>query len=713
MFLNNMNIDEILKKGKEVGVNDVVDKGRVIKQPEVEQPKESIIGGLKSDIQERGKKVAESYERQKKGEQTPMETGLQLAGQTVGASFDVFGRALQGAFRSMPDFLENPIRNTSKTIAGTVLNTEVGRQALEAIHGGIEEYQLWKERHPRAAANIESTINIASLFPVRAGVKIAARAVPFVGEFAGKTAQTLEKGLQKQVSREALEIIKPVLNKQQRISALESGRATQTGRIFKGIDLVPSEIDKKVAKAVEDVVSKSKSAVDNLDAITTKIKVVSEEVGKELKNNNSIFNKNQFKSILENAKEESKVVFASDLAEEKAYNSIIDEMMRIQAKRKSTISDLWEARKEFDSIIEQKFPKVFDKIAGDNIRSNAIMDVRRAVNDFIGSRLPEGNMFKGTLKELSSMYQARTNIATKVQGIVGKPKLKRIIDTFKENQAVYLATGGILTFGALTGILTNPIVMGSLLIGGSVKVGKAVVTSKLLKKSLIQFMKGLERKALPKTEEGLIKFTRDKQAVQEIIDTIDEQQIGLSIRDVSRESSFKSGEIPEKLLQEARKYKSAEEFVEGQQKLFRGGEKLDVARINDEGVPFSVDNKVAEQFARIKNQFDAGSVGQALGKKPGQNIVESFYITPEAKIATRADVPDEVFNAYKQANPLTKPNVAEPIINKWAKENGFDAIDYRTLGKTSTKEAEIKILNPNVLKTKSQLTDIWNKANKK
>jgi len=165
------------------------------------------------------------------------------------------------------------------------------------------------------------------------------------------------------------------------------------------------------------------------------------------------------------------------------------------------------------------------------------------------------------------------------------------------------------------------------------------------------------------------------------------------------------------LIEEARKYKTAEEFVKAQgQPLFRGGEKLDVARINEEGLPLTLDNKVAEYFARIKNQFDASPAGRILGKKTGQNIVETYFISSQAKIATRADVPDNVFKAYKEANPLTKPNIAEPIINKWARENGFDAIDFRTLGKTSAKEAEIKILNPDILITKSQLIDIWNKA---
>ena len=160
------------------------------------------------------------------------------------------------------------------------------------------------------------------------------------------------------------------------------------------------------------------------------------------------------------------------------------------------------------------------------------------------------------------------------------------------------------------------------------------------------------------------------------------------------------------------KYKSVEEFVKAQGKtVYRGGKKLDVSKINEEGLPVTYDKKVADKFARIKNQFAESPAGQVMGYQKGQNIVENYQLIPNARIATRSDIPDNIFNAYKQANPLTKPEIAEPIITKWAKENGFDAIDFRTLGKTSAKEAEIKILNPDIIKTKSQLTDIWNKAN--
>lgn len=161
-------------------------------------------------------------------------------------------------------------------------------------------------------------------------------------------------------------------------------------------------------------------------------------------------------------------------------------------------------------------------------------------------------------------------------------------------------------------------------------------------------------------------------------------------------------------------FSSAEEFVKAQgDTVFRGGQPLDISKINEEGLPVSLNKKVAEQFALSKNQFAESPAGQIMGYKKGQNIVETYRISPNAKIATRADIPDDVYAAYKQARPSTNPGVAEPIVNNWAKKNGFDAIDFRTLGTISAEEAEIKILNSEILRTESQLIDIWNKANNK
>jgi len=194
-------------------------------------------------------------------------------------------------------------------------------------------------------------------------------------------------------------------------------------------------------------------------------------------------------------------------------------------------------------------------------------------------------------------------------------------------------------------------------------------------------------------------------AVKDVRDTALAKQAALDKSNVVAQAT--GGVKPlQPLAQEARKYKSAEEFVDSNIPVFRGGEAVRVTERGDRGLPVSTDRKVAETFLKAKQDFRKSL---PFLEKPSVSLEEGF-ISKSAKIATRKDIPDDIYISYRAADPLLKPDVAEPIIGKWAKANGFDAVDYRTLGKTSAKEAEIKVLNPDVLKTKQQLTDIYTQA---
>lgn len=130
-------------------------------------------------------------------------------------------------------------------------------------------------------------------------------------------------------------------------------------------------------------------------------------------------------------------------------------------------------------------------------------------------------------------------------------------------------------------------------------------------------------------------------------------------------------------------------------KLFRSGEKVDLSTIDDRGLPLTTDKKVAKEFLENKR---AGRRNLRIGGIITPDVqLEEFVLSPDAKIATKEDIPEDLFNAYKETKPLLNPEKGEAMLGRWAKENGFDAIDYRTLGKMSAKEAEIKVLNPNVL----------------
>ncbi len=150
----------------------------------------------------------------------------------------------------------------------------------------------------------------------------------------------------------------------------------------------------------------------------------------------------------------------------------------------------------------------------------------------------------------------------------------------------------------------------------------------------------------------------------------------------------------EPLAVEARKYKSAEEFVGSYQKVFRGGGTLDLSKITDKGIATTRIKSTAEKF-----MYPLLKRGE---------IVQELFISPEAKIAKLEEIPKKLIDDL--AREVRKEGLsvkAELEIINWAKYNGFDGIDFKN---TTGLRDEVRIINPDVIKTKQQLTDFYNQV---
>jgi hypothetical protein len=146
------------------------------------------------------------------------------------------------------------------------------------------------------------------------------------------------------------------------------------------------------------------------------------------------------------------------------------------------------------------------------------------------------------------------------------------------------------------------------------------------------------------------------------------------------------------LFEEAKKYKSAEEFVKAQgESLYRGGK--------DFNSSLSSDKKIATDFA----------------KNRGGDISE-YVLKSDSKVIKYEDIPGI---KYKGIDDYKVERYGDPLkfmegpleadyskAAKWAKDNGYDAVRFPT-------EREVRILNENTLTKKSQLTDIYNQAHTK
>lgn len=161
---------------------------------------------------------------------------------------------------------------------------------------------------------------------------------------------------------------------------------------------------------------------------------------------------------------------------------------------------------------------------------------------------------------------------------------------------------------------------------------------------------------------------------------------------------------PDPLLQEARKYKSAEEFVNKQSKVYHGTNVKNADMIEKDfrilspeehnKFPTTVvgDTQIGLSTSRDKGIADYFNSLQPTGK--GKTV--ELYLSPKTKIYK---LPDGI-NAIDELGTKKLQEL---------KKQGYDAIeDVSNIGG----ESEIRILNSNVALTKSQLTDLWNKANK-
>ncbi|MBC8384897.1 MAG: hypothetical protein H8E57_05215 [Candidatus Cloacimonetes bacterium] len=186
------------------------------------------------------------------------------------------------------------------------------------------------------------------------------------------------------------------------------------------------------------------------------------------------------------------------------------------------------------------------------------------------------------------------------------------------------------------------------------------------------------------------------------------------------------------LIEEAKKYKSAEEYVASKGKpLFHGtNEKFDAFDISK----FETMNKgdwgkgiYLEPSVRGAKYYRDLAVGyknkeaDAIYKKleampqsdPNWSSVRREWLDALEKARSDKDA-GAIVEAYlsKDAKVLNHNSVdgmTDATLAEQARKDGYDVIHIDKGRYTE----EVVVLNPDVIKTKSQLTDIWNKAHEK
>ena len=118
------------------------------------------------------------------------------------------------------------------------------------------------------------------------------------------------------------------------------------------------------------------------------------------------------------------------------------------------------------------------------------------------------NQFKELLKKQSNMYRAIDRIAEKSAPALDQSSIQRITSVFKKHPWLSLEAGGYLAGlgalsmgvgGAIADIVTSPAMIAGMVLYGSARVGKMVITSKMMKEGIINILKN-PKTTLAKTE---------------------------------------------------------------------------------------------------------------------------------------------------------------------------------------------------------------------
>jgi len=228
-------------------------------------------------------------------------------------------------------------------------------------------------------------------------------------------------------------------------------------------------------------------------------------------------------------------------------------------------------------------------------------------------------------------------------------------------------------------------------------------------------------------DERLMRVTNDFEFVEELYRVAESRGIGKVNRSKSITDSLKgNGESPLQL--EAKKYKTADEFVKGQGKsVFHQSQSKkqfnNFKTLGDEGYTANFDDGrngiyFGESKADVVSKYgeDGGILLEAklIPKKPLElGKYDSMYFNGDK--ANVADIAIEnTGRAFKDLPELPAPDILLTNISdkakKWLDKNGYDLMRGKV---SSTGAIETVVLDKGIIKTRSQLIDIFNKAHKR
>ena len=359
-----------------------------------------------------------------RGEQGVGQTAFDVAGAGAGAIGDVIGAGVSTVAKGA-DFISGGLLGEG---VEAVVESEVG-QAVGEFAGDIaSQYQIFKEKFPEAARNLESTVNIASLIPlskvpgsiVKGGKKLKnAKGAVSASKAAGSTDDVAKLLQPKRTKKELQELFK----KNPEVITKSKG-----GKIISSKGPKPTTSELKMAEELQRIVPEISSVKKPIDAgpvIFRKIAEKGKFVDDALENNNFALPRKESLATVKKAIQST----ADDFGESPGiFNAELNRFTRFRNKFPGTGAGERASLKAYDADTASRFgTSIYQK---GTARADAVRAVREASQQTLENAAQRvGVPYLSEIKDMSTLYNALDNVSTHVSPAVFESTLKSAIKT--------------------------------------------------------------------------------------------------------------------------------------------------------------------------------------------------------------------------------------------------------------------------------------------
>lgn len=382
------------------------------------------VGG---DIKKRGSQIGETFGKLFRGEITPLEAPLPVLGDIAGGITDIGGEVIS---ELTPDFIKRKIDD--------VFQTEGGQKALEAIQGGVEAWEGFKNENPRIAEQVEGVVNIGSLLlEGKAGLEAAKGGINLSKRTLRTTVNKIDdlKNFRNAKNVRSIEDkIAPGINSREMKKIISEGRvsAGKESKLFgRKKDLVTQS---KRIKRAAGVVKKRIPGANKMDdfqlanATNKEITSISNRLRPQLSRVNVTTKE---RGLIDDAWSTIKKRHLSDpelstvpgfSKSEANFQRFIDEIKTPVRNpdgtfRQKNLNDIWELRKSYDDSVKANIKNAGPTSPSDlQFKKQIWLERREIFNDLIfnmGERLPQSP--KKLFSEMSDLYMVRNNVINKAK----------------------------------------------------------------------------------------------------------------------------------------------------------------------------------------------------------------------------------------------------------------------------------------------------------